>query len=780
MFNSSYSPTTAPSRKHYAPISRPPGPLEMDSFDNPPWEYQDPDRSRQPAATPMTHFSPVLRPQSSSPSLKSGIRPQPSPSSPPASAWKLPRKSLGEVSIRSNASRYRGDNSVEDLVNMRSKQTAEWRIHWYMPSAMVVLFVLGVVGALSHHFFYKSLDGHPAVNQLTMLRYGTAFAFFTKAMLVGSVELSYRQQLWYTFRRKAMTLATIDALFAAIEDPTCFFISDMSLRATLATIMAAATWLIPIAAVLSPAALTTNIELLVNSTVCPSVPILNFTRESEYNFRDPVQFDDYPGYSLAFVNTTDLRAGPGYFDYYDQPSKTAKRLAILSVYSQKAVPGNTAAADSCQSAGWNCTYSISFRGPGYKCDEMARGIGAQSRGAPFNTSVLAPEGKLIYNAVVDTGDYADPQLPTGDDGQPLQTLPPWPDSLGVFLTEPELWIGHSILTNNPLPSSSPFAKRWKFEMIPVVFKCTHYEVDYTIFVNFTEGIQYFTVTERKWLAPIVNTTINYNDPSNTTSFTINNPSGAVRPDTSPEIYKKTTAYHALGSLMRNFLRGSIQQENQTTYPLTRTDASETKLISQNDSVPVSNLMNQTETVYEEMLLTLLSDPHLILADNASVPCTRTRFANIYDYRQESLWIGYAIVVFVTALCGGVGMAAIRSNGISSDTSFSRIMVTTRNATLDQLSVGACLGGDPFPKALTQVRLRFGVLREDDGEEAEESGSARGVLYGARVQHCAFGTEAETRDVVKGGLYAGLRAYRDEGEEEKQCLIRRGYERDEEA
>ena len=65
-------------------------------------------------------------------------------------------------------------------------------VHWYVPTSMVVVFFLGCAGAVGHHLFYSHLDDRPAMNQLTMNRYGTAFAFFTKASLVGSVVLAYR------------------------------------------------------------------------------------------------------------------------------------------------------------------------------------------------------------------------------------------------------------------------------------------------------------------------------------------------------------------------------------------------------------------------------------------------------------------------------------------------------------------------------------------------------------------------------------------------------------
>ena len=125
-------------------------------------------------------------------------------------------------------------------------------------------------------------------------------------------------------------------------------------------------------------------------------------------------------------------------------------------------------------------------------------------------------------------------------------------------------------------------------------------------------------------------------------------------------------------------------------------------------------------------------------------------------------VGYAIAVATTLFSIIVGSLAIWQNGVASDTLFSRILVTTRNPTLDHLSVGACLGGDPFPKELRETKLRFGVLIEDEPRE--------GPL--GRVEHCCFGTRGETVDIVRGNNYAGLRRWRREMgmEDEKSVLL----------
>lgn len=77
---------------------------------------------------------------------------------------------------------------------------------------MIALFVLGVLGACIHHGFYLSLDGKEVKDQLWMVRIGTGMAFFTKMCLVGTVVLAYKQRIWYSMRRKSMTVGAIDGL----------------------------------------------------------------------------------------------------------------------------------------------------------------------------------------------------------------------------------------------------------------------------------------------------------------------------------------------------------------------------------------------------------------------------------------------------------------------------------------------------------------------------------------------------------------------------------------
>lgn len=489
--------------------------------------------------------------------------------------------------------------------------------------------------------------------------------------------------------------------------------------------------------------------------MCTSAANLNFSAESYNDFRHPKNISGFPGISLSYYNTTDVNATqPGWFDYFDQPSKNVLRLGTMSAYSNKAIDREGAAFQSC-GAGWNCTYTIFFTGPGYKCTELASGIDSNTTelaklGAPFNTTSLVPVGINIYQAVVDIGEYADPQVPS-ENGEPIYK--PWPEDLGVFKTEPVLWIGHTIDTGEPLPPDSPYAAQWKTVKIPKIFACAHYETNYTVLFSYTEGKQLATVTNRTFLAPIINTTIAQLPNGTLDPYTILSTSDFVRPNTDVPRYKLTAAYHSLGLLLRSWLRGTVEQEHPT-WPVTKSDVTETRLVDQHTFYGVPDLQTQLQSFYEDILLTLLSDPHLIIATTVSVPCTKSRRVNLFHYQPRDLWAGYAIVIAVALACLAVGFNALQENGVASDTGFSRIMVTTRNPTLDRLSVGACLGGDPFPAELKRTKLRFGVL--DAG--SADGGWAEDEVWGAggRVAHCAFGTETQIGTIVKGRAYAGSR------------------------
>lgn len=509
--------------------------------------------------------------------------------------------------------------------------------------------------------------------------------------------------------------------------------------------------LIPIASVLSPASLTSQPRPLNLNATCPAVATLNLTREAVFNFREE-QHSNSRGNSLIYYNTTDPDGlQEGYFDYYDQPSKIARRLAFSSAYLKTAQPRQKAGFEFC-GAGYNCTYSINFMAPGYKCNDVSDTTPAD---APFTISDLAPEGNFIYHAAVDLGDYKRPQAPTTE-GVPDAGYDP--ETLGVFEDEPVLWIGYAENTTTRYPDDSPYAKKWVWVHEPKLFKCVMHHTNYTFDMRYRPS-QNATLKQRDFLYPVVDTTVEASNGS--TASTATPSANFISPRTNTTAYKLAASYHSMGAMLRSFLRGDIKKTSDT-FIITRSDISETRLMDGRTSYPQPDLMSAVQSLFEDMLLTLLSEPTLVAAETIPVPCVKSRTIIVYVYLPRSLWIRYAIAVATTLFSIVVGSLAIWQNGVASDTLFSRILVTTRNPTLDHLSVGACLGGDPFPKELRETKLRFGVLIEEEPRE--------GPL--GRVEHCCFGTRGETGDIVRGNNYAGLRRYRKEmgAEEEKRALL----------
>jgi hypothetical protein len=107
---------------------------------------------------------------------------------------------------------------------------------------MYFFLILGIASAVSHHAYYSHLNGQPARDQITVLRYGTALAYITKAFLVAAIIFGFKQQMWATFRRKNIHISTIDSLFAAVDNPSALLNLEMATKAKIAFALAILVW----------------------------------------------------------------------------------------------------------------------------------------------------------------------------------------------------------------------------------------------------------------------------------------------------------------------------------------------------------------------------------------------------------------------------------------------------------------------------------------------------------------------------------------------------------
>jgi hypothetical protein len=127
----------------------------------------------------------------------------------------------------------------------------EWKIDWKTPTKMVALLFAGIGAAIGHHYYYQSLDGTEVStsgsnknSQEWQLRYGTAFAFLTKSLLVASATKAYEQHIWTTMRKKSIKISGLDATFDAISDPLSFFSWSFWKNFKVGVVIAAIAWLV--------------------------------------------------------------------------------------------------------------------------------------------------------------------------------------------------------------------------------------------------------------------------------------------------------------------------------------------------------------------------------------------------------------------------------------------------------------------------------------------------------------------------------------------------------
>lgn len=658
-----------------------------------------------------------------------------------------------------SVARSRTDPITERLIAHRSTQAAKWEIYWRTPILMVASFIVGVCLALGQHFLYKWLHHRSEMDEEKKIRfvlYGRAFAYFSKVAFGGCVILVYRQRIWKTFRQRALSVMSIDQMFLATEDPSLFVNWETLSQAPVATAMALIIWLIPLATIIfSPGALSFG-DYVDYTSVNVSVPNLDFSIESYNDWRVPVEaLNGKQRKSLMFYNTTDKQATtPGWFDYYDQPSVDLQRISLMAAFSLSDKSLNRADARQVSCDGnFNCTYTTSFVGPGYKCEVLATSTEDNGKlrelGAPFNINDLIPIGKNVYHAEVNEGEFARPQAEKlGDGGAPTGNVP---SDFGVFKSEPVLWVGYSVNSTEKLPEDSPFTDHWTHRFDPTIFRCVHYETTYTVKWNYTEPF-FTTDVTHDFIAPIIDT--NFSRRANG-SLDIANPEPVenfVDPRVDLPRYRKVAAYHALGQSLRKFLDGRVELQPPIPgppFPRVVSQVTQTRLVD-GGSLPLEKLDEQITSFYTDMILSLFSTPEMLAVSNSTVTVHKSAYKSTFIYNPDKLWGCYAPVIGLVFIILLVGAWTIWQDGTTFSVGFSRIMVTTRNSTLDDISRGACLGNDPFPMELMHTKLQFGVL--NDYAEIEYMG-AEG-LQG--VGHCAFGVPSELSEIRKGVPYAGLR------------------------
>ncbi|KAF2964694.1 hypothetical protein GQX73_g8888 [Xylaria multiplex] len=226
---------------------------------------------------------------------------------------------------------------------------------YVMPSTMIALITLGILAALGHHLYYRSLHGQVVQDSQWPVRLGTAIAFFLKAVFISSIETAYRQHAWLMVKRRSYKISTLDALFSACFNPWVFTNFQFLSEAYLAAVIALSVWLLPLSAIASPSTLTVRNAALTTPGTCNNVSMLDFTRENGFG----ADSDDQERSGMSYWN--EIRDDK--LLVYDKPSGELARifqLAFLS-YTGPPKPSNPCLVVE------ECTLTIDIAAPAYSC-----------------------------------------------------------------------------------------------------------------------------------------------------------------------------------------------------------------------------------------------------------------------------------------------------------------------------------------------------------------------------------------------------------------------------
>jgi len=131
---------------------------------------------------------------------------------------------------------------------------------WKSLAMMGGMLFVGILTAIGHDRFYTYLNDRVvtevSLSQAWVIRAGTAFAFLFKTVLILVVGNVFCQVFWFTMRRDALQMGTIDAIFNLIRNPLQVFNTELLRKRVSLVLLAVTTWLIPVCAIFSPGTLT--------------------------------------------------------------------------------------------------------------------------------------------------------------------------------------------------------------------------------------------------------------------------------------------------------------------------------------------------------------------------------------------------------------------------------------------------------------------------------------------------------------------------------------------
>lgn len=547
---------------------------------------------------------------------------------------------------------------------------------------MVALFILGVGCAISHHTYYSQLDGSiagGADQQQWVIQIGAGLAFLSSAALVSVIGISRTQWVWVTLRRRFITLAGVDALFGVTSDPLYFLNQDMLHRAKLATLMAVIMWIFPFTAILTPG--TISVQTIVKTDTVPcSVRTILF--DFDPNSNSTAERLCCTDDSLNLTTTSPA--------FYTANKELAVPVFIDRILRLAAYSGTTRSPSN----------SGLVRGavPRMRPTHDTTVSHDCGRNCTYTVKFQAPGIKCFEET-----SWSSPNL-TWSSPQAFMRRSSYRAALAH---DPNvLWVGY-------IPGGETDQR---------VLLCHRSVARYTVRLD---------LQDHRFLEPIIQDV--------ETLYLV-----ADLEPLYPDL--QYIPNHAVFFVLFDVLSGNL-----TENTFRASDVALTPLFSDIYDIP-SDLGSGIELMSQKMVVSLLSidspgttETQPLLVYSALEPnlCTTTNSVAVYTYKIKRLLIVYISTATISLLMSILGFVALGWNGVASNTSVSAILRTTRNPTLDRLMEGGCLGGNPMPKELERLRLKFGEVKTGGEKEAD----------GEHIGHVTLGIEGEVSPIRRGGRYS---------------------------
>ncbi|KAK5291635.1 hypothetical protein LTR99_010762 [Exophiala xenobiotica] len=546
------------------------------------------------------------------------------------------------------------------------------KIYWLIPTMTMGLFLLGLGMAIGHHFFLQSLHNKTVSNQVWINRYSLAMAFVVKFSFAAAISTAYVQRLWYSLQhtKHGVTVQAIDALFTVQESLIKLFTADLWRSAFLAALMAIIIWLIPLAALISPTALSVGSLTRSSKLLDCVVPTLRM--------RD----QDWQAYGMALSLSTVSYTATSY-----SPSMTTRRLVGSTCQGGQPL-------DWTSPCGSNCSYEVSFIAPSIKC---SRTPDIDDPEAPWTLSQPSySDGSSYWFSGYGSGynySFADEQTLY----DPLYYA-------GLNDHTSQFWVGVSDVFSPVLSETQSVEQGLNIH----VYVCDFMNSSYRVRTKYVDGQQTNELLNISHVNRVDLSSKAWNNEGPGGAGPID--SNGIRQDMSPDALDLASVYQTMisminGSIIRDPREELVDQTTISLVPTLITQYNGSTQYGQAElAVPHLEIGPLIEELSHNISISLLSEPRLQVTNTSTTSCATSVTSTVWKYSALPLIAAYASAVGLTILCLVVGAHAMLSSGAVRDKAFSTVVRTTRTSELDVLGSSPDNGALPLAPGAEKIRL----------------------------------------------------------------------------